>query len=716
MPLRDNRVRNPVIGGFALLPSLHTFVAAQIQNMSPAEARQEIERLIAELEHHNRQYYQNSVSEISDFEYDQLLYRLEELERQYPEFRYDYSPTQRVGGTVTREFETVEHRSPMLSLSNTYSIEELAEWDRRVEKGLDGEPFEYYCELKYDGVAISLWYENGILQRAVTRGDGLRGDDVTANVKTIRTLPLKVAEGSGLPSTFEVRGEVFMPRDVFHAINRERAASGEIPLANPRNTCSGTLKMQDSAAVARRKLDCYLYALMVPDGTVDSHSKGMALLKAGGFNVSGAGKRCQNLGEVSGYITYWRERRFQLQLDTDGIVIKVDNLRQQRQLGATAKSPRWAIAYKYKAENVSTRLNGITYQVGRTGAITPVAELEPVQLSGTTVRRASLHNANEIARLDIRIGDFVFVEKGGEIIPKVTGVDLSRRSHGLLPLEYIRNCPECHMPLVRREGEAAHYCPNTEGCPPQIQGRIEHFIQRQAMNIEGLGPETIRGLLDLGLIADISDLYRLSFDDLNGVEFTLISERKGGESRRSLREKSARNILESIGKSKSRPFSALLFGLGIRYVGATVAEKLAAHFRSMDKLRQAGFEELRAVPEIGDRIAESLLRYFADPDTDRLLTKLRESGLSFSQEQSGMPSEGVLSGKTFVISGVFSKFGRDELSDLVRKHGGRLLSGVSGNLDFLIAGEKMGPSKYEKAREQNVAIISEDDFLKMLES
>jgi DNA ligase (NAD+) len=684
--------------------------------MNSEKARNEIERLIARIEHYNRQYYQNNISEISDYEFDKLLHRLEELEGQFPEFRFDYSPTRRVGGTITREFETVVHRSPMLSLANTYSMEEVCEWGQRVAKGLEGESCTYYCELKFDGVAISLWYEDGLLQRAVTRGDGVQGDDVTANVKTIRSIPLKIQAPGDWSRGFEVRGEVFMPREVFHALNRERAASGEAPLANPRNTCAGTLKMQDSAVVARRKLDCYLYAFIGHEDGIETHSAGMAWLKEAGFKVSSAGRLCRSLGEVEQYIDEWREKRFGLPLDTDGIVIKVDSLAQQQRLGTTAKSPRWAIAYKYKAENLSTRLNGITYQVGRTGAITPVAELEPVLLSGTTVRRASLHNANEIARLDIRIGDFVFVEKGGEIIPKVTGVDLERRDSGLQPLRYIDRCPECGTTLIRKEGEAAHYCPNTAACPPQIQGRIEHFIQRQAMDIEGLGSETIRGLLELGKISDVADLYRLGFDDLNGLEFTLISEKKGGEVKRSLREKSARNILRSIENSKQRPFSALLFALGIRYVGTTVAEKLAAHFGSMEALRAAAFEELTSVPEIGDRIAESLTQYFSDPKTHRLLEKLRESGLKFAGERKEKPAgTGVLSGKSFVISGVFSKFGRDELGDLIRLHGGRLLSGVSGSLDYLLAGENMGPSKLKKAVELGITILSEDDFLKMLD-
>lgn len=685
-------------------------------SMNREEARNEIERLIARIEHYNRQYYQNYISEISDYEFDQLLRRLEELEGEFPEFRFDYSPTQRVGGTITREFEAVVHRSPMLSLANTYSMEEVSEWGQRVAKGLDGEPCAYYCELKFDGVAISLWYEGGLLQRAVTRGDGVQGDDVTANVKTIRSIPLKIQAPGHWSSAFEVRGEVFMPREVFHDLNRERAASGEAPLANPRNTCAGTLKMQDSAMVARRKLDCYLYAFIGREAGIETHSAGMMWLKEAGFKVSSAGRLCHSLNEVEQYIDEWREKRFELPLDTDGIVIKIDSLSQQQRLGTTAKSPRWAIAYKYKAENLSTRLNGITYQVGRTGAITPVAELEPVLLSGTTVRRASLHNANEIARLDIRIGDFVFVEKGGEIIPKVTGVDLERRDPGLQPLQYIDRCPECGTPLIRKEGEAAHYCPNTAACPPQIQGRIEHFIQRQAMDIEGLGPETIRGLLELGKISDVADLYRLGFDDLNGLEFTLISDKKGGEVKRSLREKSARNILQSIENSKQRPFSALLFALGIRYVGTTVAERLAAHFGSLEALRAASFEELTSVPEIGDRIAESLMQYFRDPNSNRLLEKLRKSGLKFAEERKEKPEvPGVLSGKSFVISGVFSKFGRDELGNLIRLHGGRLLSGVSGNLDYLLAGENMGPSKLKKAVELGITILSEEDFLKMLD-
>lgn len=683
--------------------------------MTRDEAKATIDELIAKIDHYNTRYYQDSVSEISDFEFDQLLKGLEDLEAQFPEFRYDYSPTQRVGGTVTKSFETVVHKNAMLSLSNTYSEEELRDFDKRVAKGLEGQDYNYVCELKFDGVALSLWYENGVLQRAVTRGDGTRGDDITTNAKTIRSIPLRLADNAGMPGEFEVRGEVFMPRKVFEAINAEKESKGEALLANPRNTASGTLKMQDSAVVAQRKLDCFLYYLLSEAPLVETHEEAIHLLEKKGFNVSRTYRKCRDMDEVLQYIHDWEQKRFDLPLDTDGIVIKVNSLNQQDQLGFTAKSPRWAIAYKYKTESAKTKLNDITFQVGRTGAITPVAELEPVLLAGTTVKRASLHNANEIARLGLKIGDHVFVEKGGEIIPKVTGVDLENRPNDLEDFSYPVVCPECQTPLIRKEGEAVHYCPNEAACPPQVLGRIEHFIQRKAMNIESLGPETIRGLLEHGKISNVADLYELTFEDLNGLEFKVFSDKKEDYSLRSLREKSAQNIIDSIAKSKGQPFERLLFGLGIRYVGATVSEKLAEHFKDINSLSSASVEELLEVPEIGERIAESVKAFFSDAANRAMVERLGSFGLKTKVEESKENgSNDILEGKTFVISGVFEKLGRDELKELIKRNGGKVLSSISAKLDYLLAGDKMGHSKLEKAEKLNIPLISENDFLKMI--
>ena len=683
--------------------------------MTREEAKKTIDELIEKIDHYNALYYQESVSEISDYEFDQLLKSLEDLETKFPEFKYDYSPTQRVGGTITKSFDTVTHKNAMLSLSNTYSEEELFDFDKRVEKGLEGQSYEYLCELKFDGVAISLWYENGVLQRAVTRGDGTRGDDITTNARTIRSIPLKLRSVSSMPNEFEVRGEVFMSRKVFDALNAERELKGEALLANPRNTTSGTLKMQDSSVVANRKLDCFLYYFQSDDRVVSTHEKAIHLLEKLGFNISKTYKKCQNIHEVIEYMKEWELKRFDLPLDTDGIVIKVNELNQQDQLGFTAKSPRWAIAYKYKTQSATTRLRGITFQVGRTGAITPVAELEPVLLAGTTVKRASLHNANEIERLELKIGDYVFVEKGGEIIPKVTGVDLENRPYDLEDFVYTEVCPECGTKLFRKEGEAVHYCPNEAGCPPQVLGRIEHFIQRKAMNIESLGPETIRGLLDHAKIKDVADLYALKYDDLNGLEFKIYSDKKEGYSVRSLRDKSARNIINSIENSKSQPFDQLLFGLGIRYVGATVSEKLVEYYKDIHDLANASYEELIEVPEIGERIAESLRLYFDDKNNNELIKRLIGFGLKTKvDETKEKKGNNVLEGKTFVISGVFEKVSRDGLKELIKNQGGKVLSSISSKLDFLVAGDKMGPSKMEKAQKLNIQTISEDDFLNMI--
>ncbi len=681
--------------------------------MTPIEALEKINQLSKDIDHHNHLYYQENRSEISDFEFDQLLKELIDLENQFPQYKSEHSPTQRVGGTITKNFDTVVHKYPMLSLGNTYSKEELLEWDARVQKGLREETYEYFCELKFDGVALSLSYENGLLKRAVTRGDGTQGDDITTNAKTIRTVPLKLK--SQVPDEFEVRGEVFFPKEEFQRVNNEREKAGEDKLANPRNAASGTIKMQDSKVVAERKLDCYLYYLLGEDLNYDSHSESIEAIESWGFNVSPTYRKCSSIQEVLEYISEWEEKRHELPSETDGVVIKVNSLAQQEQLGFTAKSPRWAISYKYKAESATTILESISYQVGRTGAVTPVANLKPVLLAGTTVKRASLHNANEIERLDVRIGDIVSVEKGGEIIPKITGVDLASRASDSIPLEYITHCPECGTELIRPEGEANHYCPNVEGCPPQILGRIEHFIQRKAMNIDSLGTETIRGLLDQGLIQNYADLYKLTFEALNGLEFSSYSEKKGEVSIRSLREKSASNIIKAIEDSKQVPFERVLFALGIRYVGQTVAEKLAVYFKSIDAIGRATFEQLIDVPEIGDRIAESVINFFEEDKNQTLVNELKEAGLQLViEEQQTEGGSDILANRTFVVSGVFESFSRDELKTLIKSNGGKVVSSISGKLNYLVAGDKMGPSKLEKATSLGVQIINENEFKDMI--
>lgn len=667
--------------------------------MTPTEAKKRIEHLTQQVNFHNDLYYQKHRTEISDFEFDQLLAELENLEKQFPNLRQPDSPTQRVGGTITKEFESVTHQYPMLSLGNTYSEEELRDFDGRVAKGLAGAAYEYFCELKFDGVSISLIYEDGLLTKAITRGDGVRGDNVVANARTIRSLPLRVS-AKNRPARFEVRGEVFLPKKEFNRLNKELEDVGEETYANARNTASGTLKLQDSAEVARRKLDCFAYYLLGENLDIDTHEEAIHQIEKWGFQVSPTYRKCQNIDEVLTYIHHWEKRRSDLPLETDGVVIKVNSLVQQQQLGFTAKSPRWAIAYKYKAESIATRLNGVTYQVGRTGAVTPVAELEPVFLAGTTVKRASLHNANEIARLDLRIGDFVFVEKGGEIIPKVTAVDLDRRPPNLHPLQYTRTCPECGTTLVREEGEAAYYCPNTTGCPPQIKGRIEHFIQRKAMDIDSLGEKTIDQLFALGLVKTPADLYDLKKEDLLKLD--------------GFKDKSASNILAGIAESRKVPFEAVLFAIGIRYVGKTVAEKLARHFGSMEKLQTATLEQLLEAPEVGEKIAQSVVQFFHDGRNREEVARLRKAGLHLEVEQSVAPVSQVLGNKSFVISGVFRNYEREQLQDLILANGGRVLSSVSGKLDYLLAGENMGPAKREKAEKLGVRIISEEDFEHLL--
>lgn len=662
---------------------------------------QKIKELYDRIHYLNERYYQDSVSEVSDFEFDNLLKDLQSLEAQYPELALADSPTQRVGGAITKEFKQVAHQYPMLSLGNTYSEQELLDFDERVRKGLNGEPFEYVCELKIDGVAISLIYENGLLTQAITRGDGVMGDEVTTNVKTIKSLPLRL-KGNDWPIRFEVRGEIFMPFKVFDAINAEREDIGEPLLANPRNAASGTIKMQDSTIVAQRKLDCTVYHLLADQPPVETHGQGLDKLREWGLPVSEYWKKCTDIQSVISFIQKWDEKRFHLPMGTDGIVIKVNQLAQQQELGYTAKIPRWAIAYKYKAESATTVLESITYQVGRTGAITPVANLKPVQLAGTKVKRATLHNADEISRLDLRVGDWVYVEKGGEIIPKITGVDLSKRNLFSLPHTFISQCPDCQTQLVRNEGEAAWYCPNEDGCPPQLKGKIEHFIQRKAMNIDGLGSETIELLFDQGFIRDAADLYALTYEQLIGLE--------------RFADKSVKNVLAGIEKSKEQPFPKVLFGMGIRFVGATVAEKLAGHFDSLEKLKVATFEELIQAPEVGEKIAQSVTSYFQGPQHQEFIKKLQQAGLQLTMPEGPQQESDVLQGLNFVVSGNFgTPQRRIELENSIKANGGKLLSSVSAKVNYLVAGENMGPSKLEKATKLGVRIIDETEFFAMIQ-
>ena len=662
--------------------------------MDFSQAKSRAEELSKLLHKYNHEYYMNDQSLVSDQEFDHLMEELISLESLFPELKTPDSPSQRVGGTINKAFETVAHSTPMLSLANTYSEEELIEFDKRVAKGLEGQNYEYVCELKFDGVAISLQYENNTLVRAITRGDGTKGDDITDNAKTIRSIPLRI--DSPLPR-LEVRGEVFMPKAVFEKLNKERAEADEELYANARNTASGSLKMQDSTQVAKRKLDCYLYMLLA-DGH-ESHEEALDKMVQWGFNVSKTYQKCSSIQEVIKYIENWDEKRHTLPVETDGIVIKVNSLEQQNLLGFTAKTPKWAIAYKYKAESACTQLKSITYQVGRTGAITPVAELEPVLLAGTTVKRASLHNANEIERLDLHENDFVFVEKGGEIIPKVTGVDILQRKQNTHPVKYITACPACGTALIRKEGEAAHYCPNTEHCPPQITGRIEHFIHRNAMDIDSLGERTIQLLFEQGWLNRPSDLYKLTYDQLIQLE--------------GFKELSVNNLLNGIEQSKKASFEAVLFGLGIRFVGKTVAEKLIEHFGNIDALMSASFEELVGIQEIGERIAASVISYFEIEDNRKEIERLKEAGLNFVTTVHTKASSN-LEGLTFVISGVFNNYGREELKKLIKSHGGKVVSSISKNLDYLVAGDKMGPAKKDKAEKLQVRIISEEDFESLL--
>lgn len=659
-----------------------------------------IDQLREELHLHNYNYYVLNAPVISDKEFDDLMRELQELEARHPEYTDENSPTMRVGSDINKNFTQIEHKYPMLSLGNTYSQAEVTEFYERVSKALN-EDFEICCEMKFDGTSISLTYEHGRLVRAVTRGDGTKGDDVTDNVKTIRSIPLKL-HGEGYPDVFEIRGEILMPWVVFEELNRERESREEPLFANPRNAASGTLKLQNSAQVASRKLDAYLYYLLGDNLPCDGHYENLKEAEKWGFKISDITRKVHSLQEIFDFINYWDVERKNLPVATDGIVLKVNSLRQQKNLGYTAKSPRWAIAYKFQAEQALTRLLKVTYQVGRTGAITPVANLEPVQLSGTVVRRASLHNADIIASLDLHVGDSVYVEKGGEIIPKITGVETSLRPAGSEKVTFITHCPECGSPLVRYEDEAAHYCTNETQCPPQIKGKIEHFISRRAMNIEGLGPETVDLFYQEGMIHDVADLYQLQSQDIARLE--------------RLGEKSAENIMAGLARSREVPYERVLFALGIRFVGETVAKKIARAFPSIDLLAAATLEDLIQIDEIGTRIAQSILLYFSNEKNRQLVARLKEAGLKMEadeEDRSGYTDN--LAGQSIVISGVFQHHSRDEYKALIEKHGGKNVGSISKKTSFILKGDNMGPSKLEKAEKLGIRLVEEDEFLKMIQ-
>jgi len=663
------------------------------------EIKQKIENLRTELREHNYNYYVLDNATISDFEFDMKLKELQALEEKHPEFYDASSPTLRVGGTITKNFETVVHRHRMYSLDNSYSKEDLEDWEKRIQKILGDAAVEFTCELKYDGASISLTYENGMLVRGLTRGDGFQGDDVTGNIKTIRSVPLQLK--GDYPPKFDIRGEIVLPFEGFAKMNQERIENGEDPYMNPRNTASGSLKLQDSSLVAERPLDCLLYSIVGVNLGLESQFQMLEKARNWGFKVPKAAKLCKSTDEVLEFIAYWDKNRHELPYETDGVVIKVNSIQHQEELGYTSKSPRWAMAYKFKAEQVSTVLNKITYQVGRTGALTPVANLEPVLLAGTTVKRASLHNADQIEKLDIREGDTVFVEKGGEIIPKIVGVDFTKRLLSSQPTIYIDHCPECNTPLERTEGDAKHYCPNEYGCPPQITGRIQHYISRKAMDIEGLGGETVELLYKERLIKDYADLYLLTKEQLIPLE--------------RMAEKSAVNLVKGVAESVKIPFERVLFALGIRFVGETVAKKLAKAYKNIDSLMIASVEELMQVDEIGQRIAESVVVFFKNEINIEIISRLREYGVQFEVSAEKLQNQtDLLKGKTFVVSGVFESLSRDELKKMIEDNGGKVGSSISSKTSYLVAGDKMGPSKRTKAESLGVPIISETDFVAML--
>jgi DNA ligase (NAD+) len=666
--------------------------------MKQEEARERIEKLRKEIAEHNRMYYVLNKPVISDFEFDQQLNDLARLEKEYPEFISEDSPTRRVGSDITREFRQVEHKYPMLSLGNTYSNEELREFDARVQKAIAG-PVEYVCELKFDGASISITYINGSMSVAATRGDGTKGDDVTENVKTIKLIPLKV-EGKNVPAEFIMRGEILMPRAVFNSLNEERGREGLNLFANPRNAAAGTLKILDPSVVASRKLICLFYFLLGENLPFNTHYENLMQASRWGFQVADSLRICRNIEEVERFISFWDERRDTLPYTTDGVVIKVNSLEKQKELGYTAKSPRWAIAYKYKAEQVSTRLLSVSFQVGRTGNVTPVANLEPVLLAGTTVKRASLHNEDQIFLLDLHVNDVVYVEKGGEIIPKIVGVDQDSRDPKSERIRFIEKCPECGSTLVKNEGEANHFCPNYLHCPPQIKGRIEHFVSRKAMDIEGLGEETIDLLYNKGLVKNVADLYDLNAGQLEPLD------RMGA--------KSAANIIRGISESVNVPFPRFLFALGIRHVGETVAKTIVSRFKTLDELMQADIDTLTGIREIGPKIAASIISYFGDPENIEIIMRLRSKGINMGGQTETTPAGTALKDKSIVISGVFAKHSREEYAELIERNGGRNSSSVSRNTSFILAGENMGPSKREKAEELAVPLMNEDEFLKII--
>ncbi|MFK8302994.1 NAD-dependent DNA ligase LigA [Capnocytophaga stomatis] len=658
-----------------------------------------IEQLRTELNQHNYNYYILDNPTISDYEFDLKLKELQDLERNHPEFYDENSPTVRVGGTITKNFKTIVHEFRMYSLDNSYSKEDLEDWEKRVIKAIGTDKIAFTCELKYDGASVSLHYENGKLVQATTRGDGFQGDEITANVRTIRSVPLQLQ--GDYPEKFHIRGEIILPKKGFEQMNKERVEAGEDPYMNPRNTASGSLKLQDTAEVAKRPLDCLLYSLIGNTG-ISTQYEGLQKAREWGFKVPKESKLCHSTQEVMDFVNYWDEHRHDLPYEIDGVVVKVNNIQQQEELGYTSKSPRWAIAYKFKAEQVDTILESISYQVGRTGAITPVANLKPVLLAGTIVKRASLHNADQIAKLDVRVGDSVYVEKGGEIIPKIVGVNLEKRPENSNPTIYISNCPECGTDLIRNEGEAQHYCPNTNTCPPQITGKIQHFISRKAMDIEGLGGETVELLFREGLIKNYADLYEITVPQLLPLE--------------RMAEKSAENMVKGIEKSKEIPFERVLFALGIRYVGETVAKKLARHYKSIENLQKATLEELTEVDEIGNRIAESVISFFNNTQNQLLIERLKHHGLQFSLSEENMQNQtDKLKGLTIVVSGVFQIFSRDELKNLIEQNGGKVGSSISSKTSYIIVGDNMGPSKKEKAEKLGIPMISETDFQQMIE-
>lgn len=665
------------------------------------DIQQIIQSLREELNLHNHNYYVLDKPTISDYDFDLKLKQLQDLENKYPEYFDENSPTQRVGGTITKNFQTVTHNYRMYSLDNSYSKEDLLDWENRIQKVIGNVDLTYTCELKYDGASISITYENGKLKRAVTRGDGFQGDDVTNNIKTIKSIPLQL-KGNDFPEKFDIRGEIILPFAGFEKMNQELIEIGETPYSNPRNTASGSLKLQDSTEVAKRPLDCLLYFLIGNNLPFQSQFDGLETARKWGFKAPKESKLANSLDEVFEFIDYWDIHRHTLPYETDGVVVKVNSFQYQEELGFTAKSPRWAMAYKFKSEQVFTTLNSISYQVGRTGAITPVANLEPVQLAGTIVKRASLHNADQIEKLDIRVGDTVFVEKGGEIIPKIIAVDVNKRPENTEPTHYITHCPECQTELVRSDGEANHYCPNFYGCPPQIIGRIQHFISRKAMDIEGLGGETVALLFNNGLVHNYADLYELT------VEQILPLDR--------MAQKSAENLVNGVANSKKIPFESVLFALGIRFVGETVAKKLAKHYKNIDALSQASLIDLILVDEIGDRIAKSVIEFFENQENRIIIDRLKSYGVQFEIIEKINPNAtNKLSGKTFVVSGVFEQFSRDDLKKAIEDNGGKVGSSISAKTDYVVAGDNMGPAKLEKANQLKVAIISEDDFIKLID-